>query len=112
VDSPKVERWDFRAEGLMTLGKIRELFRPAGRFRVSSYEYPAGAEFGEASRQGLCYVLRGRITYRFEGISFDISLSEGEFANLPEGSRLVIVGKNEAVSLVMVWELPAELQTN
>jgi quercetin dioxygenase-like cupin family protein len=112
MDPPKVERWDFARNGLMTLDKIREPFIPADRFRVSSYEYPSGAEFAGASTEGVCYVLQGQITYRFEKFSFEISLSAGEFANLPAGSHLVLVGKEQAVSLVKVWELPAEFLPN
>jgi hypothetical protein len=111
MDIPKVQRWDF-GKGLMTLDKIREMFTPASHFRVSSSEYPSGAEFSEASREGACYVLQGKITYRLEKFNFEIPLSTGEFANLPSGSYWVTVGKHEAVSLVRVWELPAEFWPN
>jgi hypothetical protein len=111
MDMPRVERWDF-GKGLMTLDKIREMFTPAGHFRVSRSEYPAGAEFSEACREGACYVLQGKITYRLEKFNFEVLLSAGEFANLPSGSYWVSIGKNEAVSLVRVWELPAEFWPN
>jgi hypothetical protein len=42
----------------------------------------------------------------------EIPLFAGEFASLPSGSHRVLIGKNEAVSLVMVWELPAEFRLN
>jgi|SRR6266436_3669596 quercetin dioxygenase-like cupin family protein len=112
MDLPKVERWDDEKLGEMTLGKIREMFTPADHFRISRYEYPAGAESAEASREGVCYVLQGQVTYRSKEFGFEISLSAGEFANLPSGSYRFSVGKNEAVSLVRVWELPAEFWCN
>jgi hypothetical protein len=109
VDMPKVEKWDL-GKGLMTFDKICEMFTPTGHFRISKKEYPAGVEFSESSREGACYVLSGKIAYRFD--KFELLLSAGEFANLPSGSYLVSVDKNEAVSLVRVWELPAEFRPN
>jgi hypothetical protein len=111
-DLPEVKRWDVEKLGEMTLDKIREKVTHGDHFRISRYEYPAGVEFGEASREGVCYVLHGQVTYRSEQFGFDISLSAGEFANLPSGSYWFSVGKNEAVSLVRVWELPAEFWRN
>src|SRR5262249_16592115 len=111
MEIAKVEKWDF-GKGLMTLDKIREMFTPAAHFRITRSEYPAGAEFSEASREGACYVLQGNVTYRLEKFSFENTHSAGEFANLPSGSYLVSMGRNEAVSLVRVWELPAEFWPN
>jgi len=111
-DLPEVKSWDVEKLGEMTLGKIREKFTPAGHFRISKYEYPAGTEFTGAAREGECYVLQGQVMYRFEKFGFEISLSAGEFANLPSGTYRLSVGTNEAVSLVMVWELPAEFWRN
>src|SRR6266446_2483594 len=79
MDLPKVERWDDEKLGEMTLGKIREMFTPADHFRISRYEYPAGAESAEASREGVCYVLQGQVTYRSKEFGFEISLSAREF---------------------------------
>jgi len=112
MDLPKVERWDFEKTGLMTLDKIRGMVTPTHHFRVSRSEYPAGVEFSEASREGVCYVLQGQVTYRLEECNFEISISAGEFANLPSGSYWVLIGKNETASLVRVWELPAEFWAN
>src|SRR5262249_55484357 len=61
MEIAKVEKWDF-GKGLMTLDKIREMFTPAAHFRITRSEYPAGAEFSEASREGACYVLQGNVT--------------------------------------------------
>jgi hypothetical protein len=88
------------------------LFAPASRFRVSGYDYPAGTRFPAASREALSYVLRARLTYRFEKFGFDLHLSAGEFARLPCGTHQVLVGEEEAVSLVMAWELPVEFWTS
>jgi|GraSoiStandDraft_46_1057282.scaffolds.fasta_scaffold187725_1 quercetin dioxygenase-like cupin family protein len=112
MDLPKVERWDDEKLGEMTLGKIQEMFTPGDHFRISRYEYPAGAESAETSREGVCYVLQGQVTYRSKKFGVEISLSAGEFTNLPSGSYGLSVGKNEAVSLVRVWELPAEFWRN
>jgi hypothetical protein len=62
MDLPKVGRWDVEKLGEMTLDKIREMYTPADHFRVSRYEYPAGAEVPGASREGVCYVLQGQVT--------------------------------------------------
>jgi len=112
VDPPNVERWDFEKLGLMTIETIREMFTPISHFRVSKDEFPAGVEFAEASREGACYVLRGQMTYCHEETNFEISISAGQFANLPSGSYWVSIGKKEAVSIVRVWQLPTEFWSN
>jgi hypothetical protein len=109
---PRVETWDFEKLGLMTLDKIREMYTPLNHFRVSRQEYPAGAEFPGFSRQGACFVLQGQVTFRFEKIDAEISLSAGEFAYLPEGDFYILIGMNEAALLVRVWELPAAFCPN
>jgi mannose-6-phosphate isomerase class I len=107
-----IEKWDFEKLGLMTLDRIREMFTPLNHFRVSRYEYPVGTTFSGASRANICYVLEGRVTYRFEACDFEISLSAGEFARLPSGTFCFLAGNSEPVLLVNVWELPAELWPN
>ena len=104
--------WDSERMGPMTPDTIRQLFIPARNFRVSAYEYPAGSEFSAAAREGVCYVLRGQVMYRFEQYPVEFSLRMGQYAVLPEGSRRVVVDEREAASIIMVWKIPDEFCLN
>jgi EutQ-like cupin domain len=98
-----MERWDQSREPL-TEEAVRRLHVPANHYRIAALQYPGHTSFSGATRKGLCYVLHGNCTYRFES-GKEIRLAAGDIGRLPEGNYDLEAG-DEELSIVMVWELP------
>lgn len=84
---------------------LRTKFSPPEKFRVSEFKYPAGGNYGGSMLSGKCFVLKGDVTYHYDG--YDVHLVEGEVGQLPQGSYTADVGEKSDLEFVVVWEIPA-----
>lgn len=103
----KVQQWADHFDGEMTEARIREMFG-AGTHKVSKNAYPASAKFSGTMVAGKCFVLDGACTYIVKGER--VTIKSREFADLPQGGYEFEVPSNQAVSLVKVFPLPAQLR--
>lgn len=108
VTSLEIKQWNENESGQLSLKKIREIFQPSDRYRISQSDYPAGAEFDQSIREGICYVLSGAVTFYL--CQQEVELHSMQFVALPEGTHTVQVGSDAPVSMVFVWELPARVR--
>jgi mannose-6-phosphate isomerase-like protein (cupin superfamily) len=90
----------------LDLSRLRERYSPPDRFRVSEYVYPTGTETTSSMLAGKCFVLAGTLVFEFP--TFEVTVRQGEFADLPQGThQLRVVGEQDA-KLIFVWEIPTE----
>jgi mannose-6-phosphate isomerase-like protein (cupin superfamily) len=97
-------KWDEATCGPMSLESIHRLFQPESRCRVSWKTYPAGVAFDFWSAARRCYIISGACTIGVAGHS--LTLSAGEFVEIPEGDYCFFVAGEAPIELVSVWELP------
>jgi hypothetical protein len=99
-----IEKWPRRFSEDLSESAIRNHFRPAERYRISRYSYPAGACFSGGMLAGTCFVLAGECSIRFG--KDRIHVAEQDIVEVPAGSYSLQVDGPTAVELVFVWELP------
>ncbi len=98
-----VQDWISTHQCEMSENAIRDLFQPAGHYRISCAKYPVGASFAGASIGGMWFVLSGKCEVKFPD---RVRLDAGQFAECPAGEFLFTVLGDREVSLVKVWLLP------
>jgi hypothetical protein len=101
-----VENWRDDYGDDLDVERLREIFAPPDRFRVSEFKYPAATVTSGAMLPGKCFGFFGSVTFWFGDNS--IRVDEGKFVVLPGGSyRLQVDGEVDA-RVVIVWEIPTE----
>ena len=98
-----VHEWDASRLGELGEDSIRARHLPADSHRVSVSKYPPGTSFGGVTREGTCYVLKGKCRH---SVPEELILGSGQFAMIPAGEyRFEVLGDTEVV-LVNAWKLP------
>ncbi len=99
-----IEKWQTRFSEELSEGAIRNRFVPSERFRISRYNYPAGARFSGGMLAGTCFVLSGQCSLTFGNDC--AAIGEKDMVNVPGGSYSLQVDGQKPVELVFVWALP------
>ena len=103
----EVSRWSERSSQPLTEARVRELYVPAWKYRVSAYRYPAGERVPGSMRACTCYVLAGACRYTSK--AGEVDLRAGDVARLPEGGFTLEAGPDEELHIIKAWELPDEI---
>lgn len=88
----------------LDVARLKELFSPPERFRVSEFKYPAATVTSGAMLPGKCFAFMGSVIFDFGPNS--IRVDAGKYAVLPGGSYQLRVDKEEDARIAMVWEIP------
>lgn len=98
-----ISSWNEAFDGVPSEHTIRNRY-DSNKYRVSKYAYPKGTMFPGTMKSGTCFVIEGECRHSFN--DFTVSLKEGEYADLPNGSyEFQVLGDADAV-IVLVWKLP------
>jgi len=89
----------------LNVARLKELFAPPERFRVSEFKYPAGTTTSGSMLPGICFAFMGSVIFDF-GLN-SIRVDVGRYAVLPGGSYHLRVDEGEDARVVIVWEIPA-----
>lgn len=100
----QIEQWQTHFSDELSEGAIRKYFKPAEKYRISRYVYPASTVFSGGMMSGICFVIRGQCSITIPAAC--VSLNEGEFVRVPAGSYSLRVDSQNELELVFVWELP------
>lgn len=82
---------------------LRENFFPRPRFKVTHENLEAGNEFHSLQRECRVFMLSGRI--EFKNTENVLTLTPGEWADLPAGDYRVAVDTESDAALVYVWDI-------
>jgi hypothetical protein len=106
----RVQKWDSGTLGDITLESVRKFFQQNKLFRISEKNYPPGSEFNSISREGMCYVVSGEVTFSLLHKQSKVTLIQQEFSLLPDGEFMIKVGAHTPATYIRVWRLPFEVK--
>ena len=84
---------------------LKSKYSPPHKFRVSEFHYSAGEIIEGSMRTGNCFVMAGTCSYEFSN-KYRVGLTSGEYIQLSEGTYQLIVGDQDDLHIIVVWELP------
>ncbi|MEZ0389424.1 MAG: hypothetical protein ACAI34_20260, partial [Verrucomicrobium sp.] len=84
---------------------IRDLHLPAENFRISKYKYPPGLKTVGTAHVGRVFVIQGCCRYEFKNLGDTVSLTAGEYCDLPGGGYELTVASDTPLEIMMVWNL-------
>lgn len=88
----------------LDVARLKELFTPPERFRVSEFKYPAATTTSGAMLPGKCFAFMGSVVFDFGANS--IRVDADKYAVLPGGSYQLRVDEGGDARIVLVWEIP------
>lgn len=90
----------------LNVERLREIFAPPDRFRVSEFKYPAATVTSGAMLPGKCFCFIGSVVFEFGENS--VRVDANKYAVLPGGSYRLQVDETSDAKVVIVWEIPTE----
>jgi hypothetical protein len=90
----------------LNVERLRDIFSPPDRYRVSEFMYPAATVTSGAMLGGKCFAFSGSVTFEYGDNR--IQIDAGNCAQLPMGSYLLRTEDKGDTKIVIVWEIPTE----
>ena len=84
--------------------RLREIFAPPDRFRVSEFKYPAATVTSGAMLPGKCFGFLGSVVFEFGENA--VRVDADKCVVLPGGSYHLRVDDASDARIVIVWEIP------
>ena len=103
MNKNSVKKWAIDFGFDLNTKKLREIYSPPTRYRISEEIFPINEVVNGTMRPGKCFVISGECIHEFTDQT--ITLKKGDYVDLPGGDYRLTISNKKETKFVYVWEI-------